>query len=301
MTKEIQVAIIGGGPAGLAAAMTLARADVPSRVIDAPTPPRNAASRAIGNLPGHDGIAPGALRRKMRDELTGYGCVDFASAEISSVDGSLEAGFRLGTSEGGTLEASHIILTCGRVDLYPEVEGFNDYWGKSIHNCPYCGGYDLRGTPWGIVVNRPEMIGIVEIYRMWSDDLILFLEPGITIDPEREGALAAKWMRVEKTGIRKILGDGTRMHAVELVDGRQISRTAQNWWPKMRLPDLVQSMDLTLTEQGEVAVNGAYATSQAGIYAAGDLTYTDHQTVATAIHLGGACAASLVFGLAMAG
>ncbi|MEM7178304.1 MAG: NAD(P)/FAD-dependent oxidoreductase [Pseudomonadota bacterium] len=300
MTDGTRIAIIGGGPAGLAAALTLARAEVASIVIDAPTPPRNAASRAIGNLPGHDGIAPDALRDKMRDELAAYGCVDFVSAPISSVDGSVAAGFQLYPAAGSTIEAARIILACGRVDIYPEVEGFREYWAKSIHNCPYCGGYDARGTPWGIVINRPEMIGIVEIYAMWSDDLILFLEPEISIDPDREQALAARGIGVEKTPISAILGDGTRMRAVALADGRQVSRSALNWWPKMRLPDLVQGMDLTQTARGEVAMDGAFATSWPGVYAAGDLTYTDHQTVATAIHQGGACAASLVFQLAMA-
>ena len=301
MTADDPIAIVGGGPAGLSAALTLARADRSSILFDAPAPPRNAVSNAIGNLPGHDGIAPKDLRGLIRTELMGYGCTEFHTAEVSSVDGSAEDGFTLMQSDGGSVAASRIILTCGRIDIYPEVEGFLDYWGKSIHNCPYCGGYADRGTPWGIVVNRPEMVAIVEIYRMWSDDLILFLEPGIDMDAERRADLAAKRMSVEASPIRKILGDGTRMHGVELADGRTVARNALNWWPKMRVPDLVTDMDLTLTERGEVSVDQGFHASRPGVYAAGDLIYTDHQTVATALHQGGACAASVVFDLAMAG
>ncbi|MCG8692326.1 MAG: NAD(P)/FAD-dependent oxidoreductase [Minwuiales bacterium] len=301
MMEDDPIAIVGGGPAGLSAALTLARADRRSIVFDAPAPPRNAAASSIGNLPGHDGTAPKDLRRRICAELTDYGSTDFHDVEISSVNGTAKEGFTLVQSDGRSLAASRVILACGRVDIYPEVEGFTDYWCKSVHNCPYCGGYADRGTPWGIVINRPEMIDIVEIYRMWSEDLVLFLEPGISIDPARKDDLATKGISVEASPIRRILGDGIRMHAVELADGRTVARTALNWWPKMRVPDLVTNMALTLTDRGDVSVDEGFHTSRAGIYAAGDLIYTDHQTVATAIHLGGACAASVVFDLAMAG
>lgn len=301
MTADDPIAIVGGGPAGLSAALTLARADRRSILFDAPAPPRNAASGAIGNLPGHDGIAPNDFRRLIRLELMGYGCTEFHTAEVSSVTGSAEDGFALVPSDGEAVAASRIVLACGRIDIYPEVEGFLDYWGKSIHNCPYCGGYADRGTPWGIVVNRPEMIDIVEIYRMWSDDLILFLEPGIAIDADRKADLAAKGIPVETSPIRRVLGDGERMQAVELAADRTVARSALNWWPKMRVPDLVTALGLTMTERGEVSVNDGFHTSRSGVYAAGDLIYTDHQTVATALHQGGACAASVVFDLATAG
>jgi len=301
MIEDDPIAIVGGGPAGLSAALTLARADRRSIVFDALAPPRNAASSSIGNLPGQDETAPSDLRRRIREELTGYGRTDFYAAEIASVNGSAADGFTLVQPDGGSLAASRVILACGRVDIYPEVEGFADYWGKSVHNCPYCGGYADRGKPWGIVINRPEMIDIVEIYRMWSEDLILFLEPGIGIEPERKEDLAAKGISVETSPIRRILGDGTRMQAVELADGRSVARSALIWWPKMRAPELVADLALTLTDRGDVMVDEGFHTSRAGIYAAGDLIYTDHQTVATAIHLGGACAASVVFDLAMAG
>ena len=229
----------------------------------------------------------------------GYGCTDFHAVENSSVNGSAKECFTLMQSDGRSLAASRVILACGRVDIYPEFEGFTDYWCKSVHNCPYCGGYADRATPWGIVINRPEMIDIVEIYRMWSEDLVLFLEAGISIEPERREELATKGISVEACPIRRTLGDGDRMHAVELADGRTIMRTALIWWPKICVPDLVMKMALTLSDCGDASVDEAFRMSRARVYAAGDLIYTDHQTVATAIHLGGVCAASVVFDLAM--
>ncbi|XWN32923.1 MAG: NAD(P)/FAD-dependent oxidoreductase [Devosia sp.] len=300
MTEQSLVAIVGGGPAGLSAALTLARASVRSVVFDAPSPARNSASATIGNLPGHDRIAPSALREQIRAELSGYGCTEFLAADVRSIAGEQANGLTVTSSTGNPLTVSRVILACGRVDVFPDVDGFSEYWCKSIHHCPYCGGYDDRDTPWGVVVNRPEMIDIVEIYRMWSNDLIVFLEPGIEIDPARKAELKGKEIGVEASPIRRVIGDGHRMHAVELTDGRTVLRSSLNWWPKMIVPDLIADLGLTLTKRGEVLVDEAFRTSHGGVYATGDLIYSDHQTTATALHLGGACAAAAVFDIAMA-
>ena len=298
MTQDATVAIIGGGPAGLSAALTLARANVSSMLFDAPSPARNAASHAVGNLPGHDGIAPQALRDQIRKELGTYDLTTFRNASVQSIAEAPEGGFTLAPSDGAPVTVSRIILACGRVDLAPEIEGFATYWAKSIHNCPYCGGYDDRGTPWGIVVNRPEMVDIIEIYRMWSDDLVVFLEPGIEMTRARRADLADKGIGVEENPIRKVLGDGERMTGVALADGRTVPRHALIWWPKMVLPDLLLGLALDQNEQGDLSVDAGYHTSHRGIYATGDLIYSDHQTTATALHLGGACAASVVYDIA---
>lgn len=300
MLEDDTVAIIGGGPAGLSAALTLARANVRSVVFDSPSAARNGASESIGNLPGHDGIAPSALRAQIRTELSRYGIVEFLTADVRSIEGALDQGFSISLSTGSTTVASRVILACGRVDLYPDVDGFSEYWRKSIHHCPYCGGYDDRNMPWGIVVNRPEMIDVIEIYKMWSDDLIVFIEQGIEIDSAREAELLGKGIGVETTPIRRVVGDGQRMLGVGLADGRTVPRNSLNWWPKMSVPSVVTDLDLALTDNGDVAVDKSYSTSRAGIYATGDLIYSDHQTTSTAIHLGGACAAAVVFDIAMA-
>ncbi|MEM8957932.1 MAG: NAD(P)/FAD-dependent oxidoreductase [Pseudomonadota bacterium] len=300
MVEERKVAIIGGGPAGLSAALTLARGNVNAVLFDAPAPPRNAASGAVGNLPGNDGIAPHALRERIRAELRGYNRTEVRTADVRAIAGDPEDGFTVTPSTGDAVTVARVILACGRRDIYPDVEGFSDYWAKSIHNCPYCGGYDDRGTAWGIVLNRPEMIDIIEIYRMWSDDLTLFLEPGIAPDPARIADLSAKGIAVETSPIRRVVGDGQRMRAVDLEDGRSVARHALIWWPMMTVPDLVTDLGLTLSHGGDVAVDEGFRTSRSGIYAAGDLIYSEHQTTATAIHQGGACAAAVVFDIAMA-
>lgn len=294
------VAIIGGGPAGLSAALTLARANVRSVVFDTPTPPRNVASPAVGNLPGHDGIPPHTLRAQIREELAGYNCTEFRTVDVQSITEFGDSGWTVSPSIGPSINVPRVILACGRVDNFPDVDGFEEYWCKSIHHCPYCGGYDDRGMPWGVVVNRAAMIGIVEIYRMWSDDLIVFLEPGFEIGADRRAELAQKGIGVETSPIRRVVGDGKRMHGVELADGRTVARRSLNWWPIMTVPPLVESLNLALNDDGDVSVDEGFHTSRPGLYATGDLIYTNHQTTATAIHLGGACAAAVVFDIAMA-
>lgn len=299
VARDRVVAIVGGGPAGLSAALTLARANVRSIVFDAPYPARNAASDNIGNLPGNDQLPPDALRHKIRRELAGYGLTQFQAAEVRSIAGDLHAGFSVTPSSGDPVTASRIILSCGRVDLFPKIPGFSEYWGKNIHNCPYCSGYEDRNKPWGVVVNRPEMTSVIEIYRMWSDDLIVFMEAGIEISPTRKAELTSKQICVETTPIRRIVGSGLQIVGVELTDERFVERAALIWWPKMTVPTVVTDLGLVLSEQAEVAVDERYRSSRVGIYATGDLIYSDHQSTASAIYLGGACAAAVVFDIAL--
>jgi len=299
--SDVRSAVIGAGPAGLAAALTLARSLQPTVVFDSPEPPRHAASPAIGGLLGRDRVTPAALKQAGREEIEGYGPVRFVDQAVARLEVAAGGGFRLVAADGSAVEAASVLLACGMVDEFPPIEGLEDFWGESVINCPFCHGIELRDRPWGVVVNRREMLDVAEIYTMWTGELTLFLDGGVEADTDREAELAAKNIRVERRAIRRLIGRETSLSAVELDDGGRVGCQALVIWPPQRQSDLVLFLNLKLDAHGCVIVDEGNRTDVPGLYAAGDLLYAGHQNVNTALHMGNLAAAAMVLDLAKRG
>ncbi|MEM7119756.1 MAG: NAD(P)/FAD-dependent oxidoreductase [Pseudomonadota bacterium] len=287
-------AIVGAGPAGLSAALTLVRSLRSVAVFDAPTPPRNAASPGIGGLLGREMVAPSDLKTTAMAELDGYGGARFVTQSVASVERDTGGGFVIVAEDGTTTRAARILLACGMVDRFPSIDGLQDYWGTSVIYCPFCHGFELRGGRWGVFVNRATMTDVAEIYLTWTNDLMLFLEPDIPLDADRQAALANKGIAVEHRRVTRLRGDGSGLEAIELEDGTLIDRTALVLWPMQAQTALVTALGPELDGDGYVVVDDGYRTSIDRLYAIGDLLYAGHQNVNTAIHMGALAAATMV-------
>src|SRR4051812_10148510 len=136
--ETYEVAIIGGGAAGLSAALVLGRARRRVVVIDAGTP-RNAPAAHMQGFLSRDGTSPADLLRAARDEVRHYG-VELVEDRV--VDA--EAGFALGLAGGRTLRAAQVLLATGAVDELPDIEGASERWGRDFLHCPYCHGWEVR-------------------------------------------------------------------------------------------------------------------------------------------------------------
>ncbi|WP_136658054.1 NAD(P)/FAD-dependent oxidoreductase [Nitratireductor sp. XY-223] len=293
---DYQVAIIGGGPAGLTAALTLSRSMMRTIVFDSPIPARNAASPHVGAYPTMDMATPDEVRESIAANIRTYGYADLKSAEIAEVHEE-EDGFVLSTQGGSSFRARRLLMTTGMVDKYPSIEDLKDYWGTSIINCPFCQGYEVRNQSWGVYVHRPEILAAAEIYRNWTDDLVMFVEPGIDVPPERAEAIEALGIRLIPGRIEAVEGSGEKLTHVVLRSGRRVPRDILLVWPHQTQSELVKSLDLPLSDDGYVKIDECYRTGRRGIFAAGDLTYGGHQNTNTAIHMGNMAAAWLVFDL----
>lgn len=294
-------AVVGAGPAGLAAALTLSRALRRCIVFDPEEGYRNRDSPGVGALLGRDGLPPAALRGLGRQEIEAYGFARFERQRVRGLAGSRAAGFTLTTADGGGVRARLVLLACGMVDLFPDLGNLGSFWGGSVINCPFCHGFELRGRPWGVYVHRPEMLEAAEIYRTWTDDLIFFLEPGQEPDEARARALEAQGFRLERRRVRRLLGGETGLEALALEDGSRVAREALVLWPRQRHCALVEALDLPRDEAGCLVVDAGFRTPRAGLYAAGDLLYQGHQNVSTALHMGNLAAAAMVMDLAQGG
>lgn len=298
--RQVTAVVIGAGPAGLAAALTLSRALQETLVLDTADAFRNRDSPGVGAVLGRDGAMPVDLRGLGRQEVEGYGFARFQTDAAVAIEGAAPEGLLVTTAGGQRIGAKVVLLACGMVDLFPELPGLSSFWGSSIINCPFCHGYELRGRSWGIFCDRPEMLAAAEIYATWSDDLIFFLQPGQEVEPAREAELKARGFAVERRPVARFLGDADGLQALEVADGSRVARRAMVLWPRQRQTALVAGLGLDLDAAGALRVDEGYRTARPGLYAAGDLLYQGHQNINTAVHMGNLAASAMVMDLAKA-
>jgi len=145
--------IIGGGPAGLQAALTLGRMHRRTVLLDSGEY-RNATVAHAHNLLGHDGAAPADLRRRGRAELAAYASVEVRDATVTAVAADPD-GVRVEVA-GETLRAGHLVLATGLADELPPVPGLAEHWGDLVASCPFCHGHEFAGRPVAILNASPH-------------------------------------------------------------------------------------------------------------------------------------------------
>ncbi|MDC3962951.1 NAD(P)/FAD-dependent oxidoreductase [Polyangium jinanense] len=262
--------IIGGGPAGLTAALYLGRARKRVLVCDA-GPARNAAAHEVHGFTTRDGIPPAEFRRAAWADLEPYG-VTRREARVHAIERVREGGFRARLEGGETVEARRILLALGVVDVLRDLPGYAELWGESIFICPYCHGFEVRDQAWGLVAQGEHMVEHALFFRGWSRDLVVFLDGAPAPPPAVAERLERAGIRVEPRPLRALHGAAGKLEAVELADGTRIPRDVLFVRPTQRQTPLVESLGLALNEHGYVQVNELFETSVPGIHAAGDLT-----------------------------
>ena len=208
-SETYDVAIIGGGPAGLSAALVLGRARRRVVVVDAGAP-RNAPAAHMQGFLSRDGMSPAALLETARAEVRRYG-VEIVEDRV--VDAT--AGFALRLAGGRTVQARRVLFATGAVDDLPDVVGARERWGRDLLHCPYCHGWEVRDRPIGV-------LGSVEhahLLRQWSDDVILFTHTTAVTAGER-ATLDARGIAVVDGLVERLVVADDRLRAVQLADGR---------------------------------------------------------------------------------
>jgi thioredoxin reductase len=261
---QYDAAIVGGGPAGLSAALNLGRARKRVILFDG-APRRNAAAEHVYGFVTRDGVAPNDFRALARAELAPYGTV-FHDEPLAAITG--ESGhFTL-----GSVTAKVVVLALGMVDVMLPIPGFAEAWGQRIFVCPFCHGYEVRETGFGVLATPALPPAMLAFYtrslRAWTDDVTLFSGGADLGDDAAD--LARIGLPVETAPVQRIEshGDGLRVH---LEGGRSVDRRVLFAHPGQRQTDLVTSLGLELDSTGYLAVSPMMATSRAGIFAAGDL------------------------------
>jgi thioredoxin reductase len=176
--SEWDVVVIGGGPAGLAAALMLGRSRRRVLVVDAGSPRNRFAAHMHGVL-GNEGCAPADLLARGRAEVAGYG-VRVVEDRVTRVD-LTEHGVRVDLADGGPHGARAALVATGLRDELPEVPGLAQRWGTSVLHCPYCHGWEVRGQRLGLLLTSPLGLHAAELVRQLSDQVTVFAA-GVEVD-----------------------------------------------------------------------------------------------------------------------
>jgi thioredoxin reductase len=222
-SHSYDVVIIGGGPAGLGAALTLSRARRRVLVVDAGRP-RNARAAHAHNYLGREGVPPLELLAIGRDEVAGYGG-EVRSGTVTSIDRLASSGFRVEvTDDGGcsTVEARRVLLATGLVDDLPAIPGLADRWGRDVLHCPYCHGWEARDQTVGIIGAGPASVHQALLWRQWTDDVILFGNDVVELTAEDRTKLLARGIAVVAGKVTRLVVVDDALAGVELVDGSSV-------------------------------------------------------------------------------
>ena len=267
------VVIIGGGPAGLSAALTLGRGRKRVLLCDS-GPRRNAAAEQIHNFVTRDGTPPNEFRRVGRQQLTRYPNVEARDVRVESISGSRGA-FRVSlTSE--IVEARRILLCTGMIDETLPIPGFRELWGQSIFQCPYCHGWEVQDRRWGYLVlpaSASHLLPFALQARGGARDVVVFTGGAVVVPYATRARLDAAGIRLETAPIARLVAREHQLEAVELSNGASVPCEVLFTHPPQEQVDLVRTLGLGLDDDGYVRVDPMKReTSVPGIYASGDLT-----------------------------
>jgi thioredoxin reductase (NADPH) len=292
------VAVVGGGAAGLSAAVTLARSLRSVVVIDAGEP-RNARAAGAHNLLGREGIPPLELLATGRREAESYGA-EIRPGRAVAVRRAV-GGFEIDLADGSTLRARRLLLATGLVDELPDVPGVRELWGRDVLHCPYCHGWEVRGRRIGVLGTGAMTAHQALLFRQLSDDVTVFLHAGPEPEAEALEQLDAVGVRVVRGVVDRLDVVDDRLTGVVLADGRSFPVDAVTVAPRFASrSDLWSQLGGTLTENpmgafiesglgGRTDIPGVFVAGNAG-----DLSAMVGASAAQGVFAGAAINADLI-------
>ncbi|MFJ6538782.1 NAD(P)/FAD-dependent oxidoreductase [Paenarthrobacter sp. NPDC091711] len=290
---EYDVVVVGGGAAGLSAAVTLGRALRSVVVIDAGEP-RNGPAAGVHGFLSRDGVNPQELLKLGRAEALQYGADMMSGLAVGArstaepMDGS-ELAFEVDLADGQTVKARRLLVTTGLVDILPDVEGIRERWGRDVLHCPYCHGWEVRNKAIGILGSVPMALHQALLFRQWSPNITLFLNDLVEPTEEQWEQLAARSINVVDGKVHALQVTDDALTGVVLASGTMIPVDAVVTGPRLEarsgvLGTLgVPTVEHPMGVGSHVDVNPmGGATPVPGVYAAGNVADLMGQVMASA-------------------
>ncbi|MGY1653743.1 NAD(P)/FAD-dependent oxidoreductase [Geodermatophilus sp. SYSU D01119] len=278
MEAEVyDVVVVGGGAAGLSAALVLGRARRRVAVVDGGAP-RNAPAAHVHGFLSRDGMPPADLLVAGRAEVTGYG-VDLVQDRVTGID----PGFFVRLACGRALRTRRILLATGVRDELPDIPGVRRRWGRDLLHCPYCHGWEVRDQAIGVLGTQPGAVEHALLVRQWSEDVVFFPHTSVLTEGERN-RLRARGIPLVYGEVTRLVVASDRLAGVELADGRVIARTAVFIRPRNvpHADDLPSGLGCETDDSGFVRVDPTGRTSAPGVWAAGNVVDPRAQVIASA-------------------
>ncbi len=279
--ETYEVIVIGGGAAGLSAALVLGRARRRTLVVDAGEP-RNAPAAHMHGYLTRDGMAPADFLAAGREEIARYGV---ELVRDRAVDVVRDTDFAVVLAGGRTVRARQLVVATGLKDELPPLPGLAERFGRDVLHCPYCHGWEVRDRAFGVLATTPLSVHQALMVSQWSKDVTLFLhtvaEQDLSDDDLRR--LAAAGVRVVPGEVSGLTVADDRLTAVRLQDGTEYDRevlfVAPRAVPRTDLPARLGA-EMTETPFGAYPVVDAQGrTTVPGLWAAGNVSGFAEQVV----------------------
>ena len=277
-TRRRDVLIVGGGPAGLSAALTLARARRDVTVVDAGEP-RNATAEHMHGFLTRDGMPPRALLEIGRTEVRGYGG-EIVDGRVVRAEGD-DDGFVLTLDDGARLRGRQVLVTTGVADVLPDVPGLRDRWGREVQMCPYCHGWEVRDRRIVVLATSARSLHQVTLLSQWSPDVTLLT--GRAPEGEDAARLDARGVRVVEGEARRVVVEDDRVTGIELADGSVLGCDAVFVAPVFAAKDgPLTDLGCEFGDDGFVKADATGRTGVPGVWAAGNVVNPMGQVVLAA-------------------
>ncbi|MCW2688585.1 MAG: pyridine nucleotide-disulfide oxidoreductase [Mycobacterium sp.] len=297
MDTEFDCIVVGGGAAGLSAALVLGRARRRTLVVDAGEQ-SNLAAHGIGGLLGQDGRPPAELYATGRRELEAYPSVEVRTGAV--VNGErVDDGFVLEFSDGGRERTRRVLLATGMEYRPPALPGLAELWGGSVFHCPFCHGWEVRDRPLGVLARGERGVHMALLLRGWTDDVVLLTDGPADLDAVDRGRLSQAAVPVEERRVAELAAEDGELTAIVFTDGSRLQRrgllVATTLHQRSRL---AEQLGVPSELPGPIAVDSVVVdplcrTTIPGVFAAGDLSAPFPQ-VAAAIAAGSLAATAVV-------
>ena len=262
--------VVGGGPAGLSAGLVLGRCMRHALMCDDGRY-RNARSDALHCYMGHDGIRPAELLDRARSQLKPYDTISTVRSSVTSIKKE-DHRFAVAFKTGASVRARSIIVATGVVDELPAIPGIETLFGKSVHVCPYCDGWEHRNAPVAVYGRGDKGTNFAMLLRQWTDDLVLCTD-GSPLYAEQKDRLRRRGVEVREQAIESLMEKNGCLEAIRFKGGEALPRRALFFTTDQhpRSP-LLEGLGCVYDEKGGLACDGDGKTNIPGVYVAGDVS-----------------------------
>ena len=265
------VIIVGGGPAGLSAASVLGRCRRSVLVCDAGHP-RNESAVELHAFPTRDGVPPQEFLQMLRDGLQRYPSVKLWLDETVTATSKDGHDFLVTLGSGKSARCRKLLLATGVRDDLPKLEGIEDLYGRSVHLCPYCDGWEARDQPIAIYGRRNRAFEMARAMTAWSDDLVVCTDGASGLQAEQKRQLSRNGVRLIEDRIARLLGTQGQLDAILFEDGRRLPRRALFFdMPSHAANELPRQLGCRIRRDGNVHSSGYEATDVPGVFIAGNI------------------------------
>jgi thioredoxin reductase len=285
--EDWECVVIGGGAAGLSAALVLGRARRRTLVLDDNRQSNRAAS-VIGGLLGFDQRPPAELYAAGRLELASYPSVEYRAGEVlggTPVDDGLE----LDLDDGQRVRARRVLLATGMQYWPPDLPGLQALWGTSVFQCPFCHGWEMRDGRLAALASGEAGVHAAVMLRGWSDDVVLLTDGPAQLDLADHRLLHTAGVSVDERRIVELIGDAGRLVEIAFDDGPPMRRDGLLVEAPVRqrssLPEKLGASCTSGVAPESIRVDALFRTDHPSVFAAGDVC-TDQPHVAGAVAAG---------------